>query len=41
MPILFYITMWSCVLGMTSAFAPAAPPLESKSGAQRASGPRD
>jgi hypothetical protein len=31
MPILLYITMWSCVLGMTSAFAAVATPLESES----------
>jgi hypothetical protein len=31
MPILFYITMWSCVLGMTSALVPSASTLESKS----------
>jgi hypothetical protein len=31
MPILLYITMWSCVLGMTSALTPSLAPLESKS----------
>jgi hypothetical protein len=40
MPILLYITMWSCALAMTSALAPAVAPLE-REGAQRASGPRD
>jgi hypothetical protein len=41
MPILLYITMWSCVLGMTSAFAPPLTPFESDSAAQRLFGPRD
>jgi hypothetical protein len=30
MPILLYITMWSCVLAMTSALTPSFAPLESK-----------
>jgi hypothetical protein len=30
MPILLYITMWSCVLAMTSALSPSLAPLESK-----------
>jgi hypothetical protein len=30
MPILLYITMWSCILAMTSALTPSFTPLESK-----------
>jgi hypothetical protein len=41
MPILLYITMWSCMLGMSSAFAPAMTPLDSESAARRLSAPRE
>ena len=41
MPILLYISMWSCVLAMSSAFGPPLTPLESDSTARPLSGPRD
>jgi hypothetical protein len=41
MPILLYITMWSCVLAMSSAFAPPLTPLESDGTARPLSDLRD